>query len=61
MSSVSLDDVMSLLNFPDVALSGSCRRVSESIFPERGQVGKVNLICCKLLPFSSSAISSLFF
>ena len=42
-------------------LSGSCRRVSESVLSERGQVGKVNLSCCKLLPFSSSAISSIFF
>ena len=44
-----------------MTLSGSCRRVLESVLSERRQVGKVNLSCCKLLPFGSSAISSLFF
>ena len=45
MSSFLLDEVLSLLNFLDVALSGSCRRVSESVLLERDRLEKFNLIC----------------
>ena len=43
MTSVSFDEVLSLLNFPDVALSGSCRRMSESVLPERDRLEKSTL------------------